>query len=161
MSGNAIFAVPKDRHAVTVRLDKGIKLEGEIFLEYMASGLSTHQKVTAFLENENLFFPIKIIASGMTEFINKKTVQTVVVGFPEDPETGYFSHLLMHSIRVTARFCDGTIVSGNLMAEVPQEKARLSDCLNMSNRFLSVKTGATMCYINKDALQKVVHADKA
>jgi hypothetical protein len=46
------------------------------------------------------------------------------------------------------------------MAEVPQEKARLSDCLNMSNRFLSIRTGATMCYINKDALQKVVHADK-
>jgi hypothetical protein len=161
MSGNAIFAVPKDRQAVTIRLDKGIKLEGEIFLEYMVSGLSTHQKVTAFLENENLFFPIKLIASGVTEFVNKKTVQTVVVGFPGESETGYFSHLLMHSIRVTARFCDGTMVSGDLMAEVPQEKARLSDCLNMSNRFLSVKTGATMCYINKEALQKVVHADKA
>jgi hypothetical protein len=160
MSGNTAFTVPKDRQAVTVRLQKGEKLEGEIFLEYMVSGLSTHQKVTAFLENENLFFPIKIIATGMTEFINKKTVQTVDVGVPEDPETGYFSHLLMHTIRVTARFCDGTMVSGDLMAEVPQEKARLSDCLNMSNRFLSVHTGSTMCYINKDSLQKVMHADK-
>ncbi len=67
----------------------------------------------------------------------------------------------MHAISVTARFCDGTAVSGELMAEVPQEKARLSDCLNISNKFLSVKTGGKMCYINKDALRTVVHADKA
>jgi hypothetical protein len=46
------------------------------------------------------------------------------------------------------------------MAEVPREKNRLSDCLNLPHRFLSVKTGGKILYINKKAIQKVVHDDK-
>jgi hypothetical protein len=160
MQGDAAFAVPRDRQGVTVRLGGGAAIEGEIFLEYMHADLSLHQKVTMFLENNNVFFPLKVDASGGTAFISKKNVWTVEVGFPEDPETSYFSHLLMQTIPVIAHFCDGTTISGILMAEVPKEKARLSDCLNMQNIFLSVKTDRGMCYINKDALQKVVHADR-
>jgi hypothetical protein len=161
MTGNTAFAVPKDRQEVTVRLGNGMTVEGVIFLEAVSDFLSSHQKITTFLENDNTFFPLKLDTTGNTEFINKKNVWTVEVGIPEDPETGYFSQLPMHAISVTAHFRDGTAVSGELMAEVPQEKARLSDCLNISNKFLSVKTDGKMCYINKDALRTVVHADKA
>ena len=154
------FAVPKDRQGVTVRLDRGVTIAGEVFLESVSDFLSIHQKVTAFLENDTAFFPIKISDSGRTEFINKKNVWTVEVGFPEDPQTDYFSHLHMHAITVTAHFRDGSVVNGDLMAEAPREKARLSDCLNMSNNFLCLKTDEKMCYLNKAALRKVVHADK-
>jgi hypothetical protein len=161
MSENTAFAVPKDRQVVTIRLSQSMVLEGEIFLELISEGLSIHQKVTAFLENNNAFFPVKMIPGGGTEFICKKNVQTVVVDFPADPETGYFARLPMHTIPVTAHFRDRNTLSGELIAEVPQEKARLSDCLNLPNIFLSVKTDGKMCYINKDALQKVSHKDKA
>jgi hypothetical protein len=159
MSGNAAFAVPKDRQEVTVHLDRGVALEGEVFLEYMAADLSVHQKLTLFLENDNMFFPIKVGATGGAEFVNKNNVWTVDVVIPDDPEINFFSHLLMHSIPVIAHFADGARISGDLMAEVPKEKARLSDCLNMPNKFLSVKTDGKMRYINKQALQKVIHAD--
>jgi hypothetical protein len=160
MSGNAAFAVPKDRQEVTVLLDRGETLTGQIFLEYMASDLSIHQKITMFLENDNAFFPIKVGASGGAEFVNKNNIWTVDVVIPSDPKTDFFSHLLMHTIPIIAHFADGTTISGELMAEVPKEKARLSDCLNMSNVFISVKTNGTMRYINKQSLQKVIHADK-
>jgi hypothetical protein len=84
----------------------------------------------------------------------------VDVVIPDGPESSFFSHLHMHTIPIIAHFADGATISGDLMAEVPQEKARLSDCLNMSNRFLSVRTSGIMRYINKQALQKVIHADK-
>ena len=42
-------------------------------------------------------------------------------------------------IPVNAQFGDGDTVNGELVAEVPAEKARLSDCLNLQNKFLSVK----------------------
>ncbi len=73
MTGNTAFAVPKDRQGVTVRLGNGTAIEGVIFLEAVSDFLSSHQKVTMFLENDNTFFPIKLDTTGKTEFINKKT----------------------------------------------------------------------------------------
>lgn len=161
MSGKTVFAVPKDRQNVTIRLSRDTALTGEIFMESIVEGLSIHQKVTSFIENSNAFFPIKIAPEGSTEFINKNKVQVVEVGLPEDPETSYFAHLHMQTIPITAFLNDGSIVHGELLAEVPQEKARLSDCLNLTDKFLVVKSGKQICYINKHALQKVVHAAKA
>ena len=160
MNTSAAFAVPKDRLTVTLRLSREILIEGEIFLESIAEGLSIHQKLTAFLENSSVFFPIKIIPEGVTEFISKRSVRTIEVNFPDEPEAGYFAHLHMHTIPVKVFFHDGDSTSGELMAEVPKEKARLSDCLNLPGRFIDVRTGKKMCYINKEALQKVVYTDK-
>jgi len=160
MDTSTAFAVPKDRQIVTVRLSRSIAIEGEIFLETISDGLSIHQKVTAFLENSNVFFPVKSVTGGGTEFIHKQRVRAIEVLFPKDPETNYFSHMHMHMIPITAFFNDGDSISGDLMAEVPQEKARLSDCLNLPNKFLDVKAGNKMCYINKEALQKVVYNEK-
>lgn len=160
MSGNTAFAVPKDRQNVTVLLSPGTALAGEIFMESIAEGLSMHQKITSFIENSSAFFPIKLSPGGNTEFINKNKVQMFEVDLPEDPETSYFAHLLMQTIPVIVFLTHGSTVSGDLLAEVPQEKARLSDCLNLADKFLVVKSGKQMCYINKNALQKVVHAAK-
>lgn len=162
MSANAVFTVPKDRQVVTVRMDNGVTLEGEIFLENFADNLSAHQKVTALLESSNAFFPIRINSTGKTEFLSKKSVRVVEVLFPEDPDNSYFSYRLMRTIPVTALFSDTDSISGELMAEVPAEKARLSDCLNLPDKFLSVKSGEKMCYLNKEkeTLQKVVYLDK-
>jgi len=160
MSVDTVFTVPKDRLSVTIRLDKGIALEGEIFLEPVSDNLSVHQKVIAFLESGNTFFPLKLSAAGNTEFINKRNVWIVDVNIPEGHDADYFLFRPMHSISVTILFSDGKTVSGELMAEVPEEKARLSDCLNLPGRFLSVKLGKKMRYINKEALQKVAYAGK-
>ena len=159
MSDNTAYAVPKDPQRVTVRLNKGVALEGEIFLEYTSEDLSRHQKISAFLESGNAFFPLKKGSDG-TEFISKKNVRAVEVTFPEDPENSYFSLRPMHAIPVLAIFSDGDSVRGLLLAEVPDEKARLSDCLNLPDKFLNVRENGTMCYINKNALQKVVYDDK-
>lgn len=161
MNEKTVFAVPKDRQSVTIRLSRDAALAGEIFMESIAEGLSIHQKVTSFIENSNTFFPLKLSPEGSTEFINKNKVQVFEVNLPEDPETSYFAHLLMQTIPVMVFLTDGSTVSGELLAEVPQEKARLSDCLNLTDKFLVVKSGERMCYINKEALQKVMHAAKA
>lgn len=157
MSGNAAFTVPKDRLSVSIQLEKGVTLNGEIFLEYVPDTVSLHQKVTAFLENDNAFFPIKV-GNGGTEFVNKTHVRYVEINFPVDPDANYFSFRPMQAIPVKAQFGDGDTVKGELVAEVPAEKARLSDCLNLQNKFLSVKTADKICYINRDTLQKVIHA---
>jgi hypothetical protein len=157
MSGDTAFAVPKDLLSVSIRLQKGVALRGEIFLEYAPDTVSLHQKMTAFLENDNMFFPIKV-GDGGTEFLNKAQVQYVEVNFPEDPDAHYFSFRPMQAVPINAHFGDGDTVNGELVAEVPAEKARLSDCLNLQNKFLGVKTVNKIYYINRDMLQKVTHA---
>jgi hypothetical protein len=161
MSTSTCYTVPIDRRAVTVHMDNGAILEGEIFLGLFGDNLSTHQKILALLEDSSTFFPFMICKSGKTEFLNKRNVRVVELLLPEDPDNHYFSFGRMHTIPITALFSSADSISGELMAEVPEEKTRLSDCLNLPDMFLCVKSGEKVCYLNKETLQKVVYLDKA
>ncbi len=160
MNGDTGFAVPKEKQRVTVRLETGAALEGTIFLEYSPGALSVFQKISAFLEDGSVFFPLLLSATGRTEFINKKNVEIVEADYPEETGTGAVSLSLMRIENITALFKDGSAMSGALMAEVPGEKSRLSDCLNLPNKFLSVRVGGKIHFINKDMIHKVVYAEK-
>lgn len=147
------FAVPKDKQAVTVHLVDGETRTGNIFLEYFPEALTLHRKIKMFLENTNRFFPLT--AEGMPPtFINKERVRILEVAI-SDEEPAYH---IMHIEDITAQFTDGTALSGELLAEVPKEKARLSDCLNLPEAFLGVKRGNTICYLNKSTVQTVVYS---
>ncbi len=159
MSGNAAFTVPMDRQRVLVRLHGGTIHEGDIFIEQVVADLSPHEKITTFLENEISFFPLKLAETGKAEFLNKSTIISVEVAVPENPEETFFSCLILHTIPVRAHCVEGTILQGLLTAEVPQERERLSDCLNMQNAFLCIQEDKRISYINKKALLKVEHAD--
>ncbi|OGW35213.1 MAG: hypothetical protein A2X58_08975 [Nitrospirae bacterium GWC2_56_14] len=147
------FAVPKDKQLVTVHLVGGEARTGNIFLEYFPEALTLHQKIKMFLEDANRFFPLTVEGTPPT-FINKKSVSVLEVAI-SDKEPAF---LLMHIEDITTLFTDGTALSGELLAEVPKEKARLSDCLNLPESFLSLKKEKALCYINKSAIQKVVYS---
>ena len=146
------FAVPKEKQLVTVYLLGGDTIEGNIFLEYYPEARSLHQKLLAFFEDGNEFFPLS--AAGTPEFVNKHAARMVEVHYPDEEET--FG--LMHVELVTVIFRDGSQVSGDLMADVPQERRRLSDSLNLTGRYLCTKAYGKVCYINKEAVLKVISA---
>jgi hypothetical protein len=147
------FAVPKDKQFVTVLLVGGETRTGNIFLEYFPEALTLHQKIKMFLEDANRFFPLTTEGLPPT-FINKESVNVLEVAVSDD-EPAYH---LMHIEDITTLFTDGTALSGALLAEVPKEKARLSDCLNLPESFLSIKREKTLCYLNKHAIQKVIYS---
>jgi hypothetical protein len=147
------FAVPKDKQLVTVHLIGGETRTGNIFLEYFPEALTLHQKVKLFLEDTNQFFPLTAEGTPPT-FINKERVSMLEVAI-SDEEPAYH---LMHIEDITTLFTDGAALSGELLAEVPKEKARLSDCLNLPETFLSVKKDKAICYLNKSAIQKVSYS---
>ncbi len=155
------FAVPKDKQKVTVQLNDGKTLEGTIFLEFGPGDQSIHHRMVSFLEDGNAFFPLSLTKGGGPEFIHKKNIDLIEIGFREDQEDIRTSLSLMHSVAVNAVFVDGTTILGALMAEVPVEKTRLSDILNLPAAFLSIKQDHRICYINKHALQKVVYAQQS
>jgi hypothetical protein len=148
------LVVPKEKQLVTVYLLGGDTVEGNIFLEYHPDMRTLHLKMMAFLENRTDFFPL---SSGRTpEFISKSAVRMVEVHSPEDEA----AFNIMHVELVTVIFRDGTQVSGDLLADVPDQSRRLSDCLNLSGRFLCTRTYGKICYISKQAILKVITAAK-
>jgi len=160
VGNNTTFAVPKDRQDVTVRLDAAAAVSGSIFLESAPGAHTKHHKVVAFLEDETMFFPLTLQEGAGTEFIRKRNIRMVEANYGEDE--GLKTALsLMQRINITAIFTDDSSISGVLMADVPAERGRLSDCLNLPYHFLVVQIGDTICYVNKYALRKVVYAGKA
>ncbi len=146
------FVVPKEKQLVTVHLIGGEAQEGNIYLEFFSEARTLHQKITAFLEDKKDFFPL---SRGTTpEFVNKSAIRMVEVHYPEEQS----SFDIMHVELVTVIFRDGSQVSGDLLADVPDERKRLSDCLNLSGRFLCTRTYGKISYINKQAVLKVISA---
>jgi hypothetical protein len=156
MSEKTIFAVPKDRLEVAIRLGNGVSLEGDIFLDYPSGSHSLHEKIIAFLESESAFFPIKVRGTGNTEFVNKSTVRMVEVKAP-DTNDRYFLPGDLHTFPVSLYLSFSTTLFGYIIADVPVEKTRLSDVLNLPKKFLTLRTASTMCYLNKNIICKVVH----
>jgi len=154
MAGISEFAVPKEKQLVTVYLLGGDTIEGDIFLEYNPDARTLHQKMMAFLENKTDFFPL---SSGRTpEFISKSAIRMVEVHYPEEE----VAFNIMHVELVTVIFRDGTQVSGDLLADVPEQRKRLSDSLNLTGRFLCTRAYGKVCYISKQAILKVISAGR-
>lgn len=158
MSEQSGFAVPKSRRDVTVLGNSGKKSEGSVFLDCYPEELSIHHRMLAFLQNGTPFFPLLIKGSNETEFIYKNNVRLIELQYADDQEKVNEALNLMHTESISAVFMDETSVCGLLLAEVPEERNRLSDCLNLHDAFISVKIETRICYINKNALQKVLLA---
>jgi hypothetical protein len=154
------FAVPKDKQEVAVLLNNGKTIEGTIFLEYAPGDPSVHHRMVTFLEDAAIFFPLSLKGGGGTEFIQKKNINLIELPYREDQEDLKAALSLMQTVDVTAVFLDETTIQGTIMAEVPAEKTRLSDILNLPAKFLNLKLDHRICYINKNALRKVVYGVK-
>jgi len=154
MAERSDFTVPKEKQLVTVHLLGGETIEGNIFLEYNPDMRSLHLKMMAFLENQTDFFPLS--GGGTPEFINRKAIRMVEVHHAENED----AFDIMHVELVTVIFRDGTQVSGDLLADVPEQRKRLSDCLNLTKGFLCTRAYGKVCYISKRAILKVISAGK-
>lgn len=152
MSNQGNYVVPKDRQAVKVHLDHGRVIDGAIFLEYAPPDHTTHERVIAFLEDAVNFFPIAVHEGAEPEFIFKRNLRMIEVEYPDQPPD---SCGLIHLLPVTVQFVDQTNVSGDLMIDAPEEKSRLSDCLNSTEQFLCLKIGRKIYYVEKNSLCKV------
>ncbi len=156
MSEHREFVVPKEKQKVTVHLTGGETRSGNVFLEYHPEAPALYEKISIFLEDKNEFFPLAADGGGL-QFINKRSIRMMEVEYPA--EESAFS--LMHIEKITAVFSDGSHLDGMLMADVPSEKDRLSDCLNLPARFLIVRVNDRVHFINKDAVRKVTSAPAA
>ena len=159
MNNPAEFSIPKDRVRVTLRLRSDADINGDVFLEHLPGERALYQKVAALLENEYAFLPVLEEGSGQMQFVNKRSIKAVeFTGHDEQAEQSEEFRLL-HVEHIEAVFIDGDSMQGALAADVPAQKARLSDCLNLRERFLCMKRGGSIWFVNKESIQQVRYAD--
>lgn len=154
----SIFAIPKEEEPVRVRLETGLVLEGHIFLEITPFERSKQQRMASFLEEGGNFFPFLITGAGTTIFINMESVLSVEAGYVEPDPLKHITPMIIEE--VTATFTVGGEISGVLLAEVPVEQSRLSDCLNLPYKFLTIRADDIVYYINKKMVQKITSPGK-
>jgi len=149
------FAVPKGKQQVKIQLLGGETLAGNIFLEYNPEAVTVYQKVSSFIEDRTGFFPIAI-GEVKPQIIGKTSVKILEIDYPEDESI--FS--LKRIENVSVMLSDGSRIDGLLMADVPEERDRLSDCLNLPERFLSLRLSGKILFVNKSLVRKVLYSAK-
>lgn len=158
------YTVPTEKINATILSDDGSIAVGAFFIGiYRFPGSKGHSKVTGFLEEDQAFFPFRLKGSGRVEFINKINMKYLVWSPDKDSEElGIESGIFIHTENVRVIFYDGSTKDGIMLAEEgPTEKSRLSDFLNLSQKFLVVKEKASgeHFFINKTKIFKVVTTD--
>lgn len=149
------LVVEKNKAVVTVILPNKAKLKGEVFLASFSDSHYGHQKVSDILEDDKTFVPISIEEEKRVEFLNKDQI-VIVEGecaTPEDEEKLSMGLYQVQGVRIT--FANEDTISGDMISEVPQERSRLSDCLNLENMFITMVKDGRYFYLNKSMITRV------
>jgi len=149
------LSVRKDKATITAIFSDGTKIRGEVFLASYSDKHYGHQKVADILEGEKLFIPVSIREEDRVEFINKNLVMILEGELSSTEDDEKLSIGLYNIEKVRVVFINGEIMEGAMLSEVPRERSRLSDCLNLSGRFISMIKGGRYFYLNKKMVIRV------
>jgi small nuclear ribonucleoprotein (snRNP)-like protein len=138
----------------TICFDKDTRIEGTIFLGTGQWASSLASKVSAYLEDDKEFVPFQIKGKGPAELINKNNIKTVE--WTEDGNAGEDELTdASHKQEVTITFTDNETITGTLVSDTPQERSRLSDCLNTKDEFIHITDDKRHIHVNKSMLLRV------
>lgn len=149
------LSVRKGRATITAIFSDGTKIRGEVFLASYSDKHYGHQKVADILEDEKLFIPVSIREEDRVEFINKNLVMIMEGELSSAEDEEKLSIGLYHIEKVRVVFINGEIMEGAMLSEVPPERSRLSDCLNLPDGFISMIKGGRYFYLNKKMVIRV------
>ena len=149
------LTIRKDRLQVLVHFTDGSKTAGEVFLAPFSGDHHGHQKVADLLETEDKFFPLSI-EGGDVEFISKSQILMIEGELIGEEDRELLSAGLVHQVDVSVVITDACIIDGTLLAEVPPERSRLSDCLNLSGNYLRLRSENRYIHVNKSFIKKVL-----
>jgi len=149
------LSVQKDKATVIIVLPDKTKLKGDVFLASYSDSHYGHQKVADILEEDKIFIPLAMKEENRVEFINKDQVVIMEgeLSTPEDEEK--LSMGLYHIEKVKITFYNNETFEGAMISEVPKERSRLSDCLNIEGKFLSAIKNGRYFYLNKNMITRV------
>jgi len=148
------LSIDKKKMQVVITFADGSKEKGEIFLAQYAGGHHGHQKVADLLNGEKGFLPVSM-ENGAIEFVSKGQILTIEGELVAEEDEEMLSAGLIHQKNVTVVTSGKQTITGTLLAEVPDERSRLSDCLNLPEDFIRLKSESRYLHINKAMIKKI------
>ena len=148
------LSIDKNKIQVAITFADGSKGKGEIFLARHAGGYYGGQNVADLLNGDKAFLPISL-ESGAVEFISKSQILTIEGELIADDDDEMLSSGLIHQKDVVVVTSGNQTIIGTLLAEVPDERSRLSDCLNLPEKFIRLKSESRYLHINKAMIKKI------
>jgi len=149
------LSIRKDRANITAVFPDGTKIRGEVFLDSYSSKHHGHQKVADLLEDEKSFIPVSIKEEDRVEFLNRDQIMILEGELSNEEDEEKLSIGLYNIAKVKVVFINAEIMEGAMISEVPPERSRLSDCLNLPDRFISMIKGGRYFYLNKTNVVRV------
>ena len=149
------LSIRKGKANITAIFTDGTKIRGEVFLASYSETHYGHQKVSDIIEGKKLFIPVSMKEENRVEFLNRDQIMILEgeLSSPEDEEKLAIG--LYHIEKVRVIFINGETMEGAMISEAPPERSRLSDCLNLPNRFISMIKGGRYFYLNKKMVVRV------
>lgn len=147
------YRIEKVRRTVTLVLAGGATLSGDVFLQSTARYRPGPQEPDELFNEEEPFVPLAT-ADGQLVLLAKEHVVMVQfdAGAADTPIGG------VAGAAVDLVFADGSVHSGELRMETRASRSRLLDFLNEEHqRFLTLKTPACMCLVNRRQIAQVRH----
>ncbi|HKO16813.1 MAG TPA: hypothetical protein VJU87_11290 [Gemmatimonadaceae bacterium] len=152
------FRVEKLRRAVTVVLDDGRRLEGEIFLWSRAKARTTPEEPIDLLNEDEEFFPFFRDGEEMLLLAREHVARVESTAGEDDPELD-FSEMPPGPdglMGVEMTLADGTTLSGFVPLEKRGEQTRLLDFLNSyRKRFIPIFWGEHVCLVNRHQIASI------
>jgi len=90
------------------------------------------------------------------EFMNKSQILLVEGELFEETDAELAVPGLVHQIEVSIVIVDTYIIKGVMLSDVPPEYSRISDCLNLDEQFLRIKSDDSYLHVNKNFIKKVI-----
>ncbi|MBE9504669.1 MAG: hypothetical protein IME96_10880 [Proteobacteria bacterium] len=149
------LTIQKDQLSVIVHFSDGSKLKGYIFLSAFRDEHGGHQQVADLLESGKQFIPL-MVEGGNVEFLNYSQILMVEGELITKDDDDMLYAALLHQEEVSVIIADTYIINGTLLSEARPDHSRLSDCLNIEEKFLKMRTEDRYLHVNKALVKKVV-----
>jgi hypothetical protein len=126
-----------------IKFSDGDRISGQFFIKPSTRGLPGSEMVIDLLNDERLYIPFEI-AGDKISLLQKESIMMVTLAINEMPND------LPYLSQIFTRICllSGDDLEGNIFIDLPKTHARLSDFLNLSNRFFYIEVDGQDFLIN-------------
>jgi len=124
--------VGKIKRKTTLGRSDGMKLDVNFFLSPYAEGHSGKEILLDILNSDSTFLPVEDVHTGAIIFFNKGRIMFLEIGERDLVD----ETLLSQQKSVQVELTNHEILNMSLFVEMPEERSRVSDCLNSPSRFL-------------------------
>lgn len=150
------YRVEKLRRAVTIVLDDGRRLEGEVFLWSRAKARSTPEEPIDLLNDDEPFFPFFRDGEEMLLLAKEHVARAESLSEADAAEIPDATMASDGMMGVEMTLTDGATISGFVPLERRGEQTRLLDFLNgYHKRFIPVFWGEHVCLVNRHQIASI------